>query len=166
MKDRTITLTLLCVLSLLAVPCATASRRGPDSRIRARVGEYITKHSEFSHIHFKVEDAIVTLTGTVQLESQRRAVAREIRALPEVGGVRSNILLDPPAVPDEVLYPRVLDNLQSLHNPSLRASVHAGLVALAGSVRSQHDRQAAINLAQSTSGVKEVVSSLRVEENQ
>lgn len=153
-------------VAVLLVTALSASSRGVDARIRARVGHFIADHATYSHVQFQVEDAIVRLKGTVELESQRQALVREVKALPEVAGVRSTVLLDPPAPPDDVLYPRVLESLKSLHIPSLRVSVHEGLVTVAGSVRHEHDREAVVATAQGTAGVKEVVSQLRVEEGQ
>src|SRR5579864_1327998 len=102
---------------------AAASPRGTDARIRNRVADLIAKHEEYSHVQFQVDDAVVTLKGTVQLESQRRSAVREVKALPGVAAVHTNISLNPPALPDDVLYPRVLHRLAGLHLAQLQVSV-------------------------------------------
>ena len=156
--------TLLMALLVISPSAFARQPQGADARIAQRIEVLTSKRTTYSNVRFHVEDAIVTLEGSVELESQRRTLVGEVKRLPEVAAVHANIVLSPPAVPDEVLYPRVLHRLESLHLAQLRVSVHEGLVTLAGSVRDQHSQQAVLTIAQGTDGVKEVVSQLRIEE--
>lgn len=164
MRNLLKVLTSSVALVVVACSIAVAGSRGVDARIRIRIAHFLSDHGEYSHIQFDVDDTIVTLQGTVELESQREALIRQVKALPEVAAIKANIVLYPPAPADDVLYPRVLHRLESLHISKLQISVHEGLVTIAGSVRNEHDQQRILAIAQGTDGVKEIVSQLRIEE--
>jgi hyperosmotically inducible periplasmic protein len=164
MRKSTIILSVFVAVALILASAATTMRPGVDARISARVAAFISQNLEYSNLRFNVDDAIVTLQGTVRLESQRQIVIQRIRKMPEVAGVNAEILLDPPALADDILFPRVLSRLASLHLSELRVSVREGLVTISGSVRTDHDRQMVLATVQGIEGVREVVSELRVEE--
>ena len=153
--------TLLVFLSPVQL---TASASGVDQRIEQRLAGYIAGTPAYSHVRYTVDDAIVSLSGTVALHSERRALVLHVRHMAEVAGVRNQILLDPPPVPDETLYHAVHRQLSAAGHPEIKFAAHEGWVRLAGELRTEHDRDALIALVQNTAGVKEVESHLRVEE--
>jgi len=156
-------LTALAAMALIASAGLASPQHGVDARISTQVTRMIANHQEYSKVRFQVEDAVVTLEGAVRLESERRVLIRSVKGLSDVAAVRSNVLLDPPAVADDVLFPRVRQGLESLHLPQLRVSVHEGLVTVSGSVASNRERQAVLSAIRATDGVKEVTSHIRVE---
>jgi osmotically-inducible protein OsmY len=105
---------------------------------------------------------VVTLTGSVELNSERLTVVARVRRIPHVEEVENQILLAPPAPLDTVLYARVNRRLQDAGYSQISVHVHEGAVILQGSVRTERDRHSVVQLAWSTKGVKEVETKLSV----
>jgi hyperosmotically inducible periplasmic protein len=133
-----------------------------DQQIRQRVARLLASKSECKNVKAQVEDGVVTLTGTVELDSERRTVVTRVRRIPHVEEVDNQILLSPPAPLDDVLYSRVTRRLGDAGFPEIRVRVHDGAVVLEGTVRTPRDRQSAVHLVWQTDGVKEVEARLTV----
>lgn len=161
-QEIKIFIALWATLLLASTPFATAPGN-VDARISLRLAKTLERHSEYANVHYSVEDAVVTLTGTVKLETSRRALQAVVEAIPEVAAVHNRVLLDPPPPPDDQLRARVLQRLQPMRLPELKINVHAGLVTLAGSVTSRHQRDAVTAIVAGTQGVREMESHIRVE---
>ncbi|HET6934784.1 MAG TPA: BON domain-containing protein [Candidatus Angelobacter sp.] len=153
----TLTLALCVAISVLALP-----RRGGryDPAIRSKVADLLRSKADYQKVRAKVEDGIVTLTGSVELDSTRRWVVDRVRGMDHVAGVNSRLVLKPPAVPDQTLYGRVRRNLNDAGFQSLELQVHEGAVKLSGGVTNERERQHAIQVARNTAGVKEVESTV------
>jgi osmotically-inducible protein OsmY len=137
----------------------------PDQHIRELLASELARAKAYKHVSFHVEDQIVTLGGTVELASQRRDLQQTVRRMPEVAEVENNIALDPPAVADEVLLPRLKQRIGTLNLTGIRFTAHDGLVSVGGSVRTRQSRNQLLQLVRGTPGVKEVESDLKVEED-
>ncbi len=133
-----------------------------DQQILAGTNKILDGKSEFKDVHADVEDGIVTLAGTVELESSRSDIEYKIRRLRHVAGVRNQVVLYPPAPDDQVLFRRLYTRLQEAGYEDIKIKVHNGAVVLTGVVRTQRDRNWAIQLAWLTDGVKEVDPQLSV----
>ena len=112
-----------------------------------------------------VEDNVVTLKGSVLLDSTRERLANRVKHIKHVHSVRNELVLDPPAPPDGVLYGRIRQTLADIRLETITCKVHEGGVMLSGIVRNEKERQRAIEMVRATDGVKEVHSQLRVAEN-
>jgi osmotically-inducible protein OsmY len=120
------------------------------------------KAKNIKDVHADVDDGIVTLTGSVKLESVRTGLEYTIRHLPNVAGVHNQVVLDPPPINDKTLFGRLSVNLRNAGFDAIRIRAHNGAVTLIGIVRTQRDRNSVIRIAWDTGGVREVFSRLSV----
>src|SRR6476469_2420854 len=153
---------------LLAIAFLTTSayprRKGSryDEEIRSAVANILKSHSELRNVKSAVDDNVVTLTGSVELDSTRENLSNQVKHIKHVHSVRNELVLDPPAPPDQTLYGRVRQTLADIRLESITFKVHEGAVTLSGIVRNQKERQRAIEMVRTTEGVKEVLSHLTV----
>jgi osmotically-inducible protein OsmY len=156
--------TAFCVASVafligLASVCSAQSRGGRyDDDIRKAVAHLLASKSECKNVKAVVDGSVVTLTGTVELDSERLTVVARVRRIPHVEDVDNQILLAPPAPLDG----RVSRRLRDAGYDQVSVRVHEGAVILQGSVRTERDRHSVMQLAWSTKGVKEVEAKLSV----
>lgn len=133
-----------------------------DREILAATIKTVEGNTRFKNVHVEVDDGIVTLTGTVELESSRADLEYRVRHLSHVARVRNQITLFPPPPPDQVLLGRLSTNLRDAGFENVKIKVHNGGVVLMGIVRTEQDRERVIQVARSTDGVKEVQTQLSV----
>ena len=157
---------MILIGSLLAsaVGLGLAQDRGGryDQQISSNVARVLLSDKDYKDVSVQVEDGIVTLTGSVVLDSTRRNLAAQIRHIPRIAGVDNQIVLSPPAPPDNILYGRVMSRLQESGYGDLTAHVHEGTVILKGYVRTQKDWAWAKEIVLLTPGVKEVEARLSI----
>jgi osmotically-inducible protein OsmY len=122
----------------------------------------ILQANSYKNAHADVDDGIVTLSGTVKLESARSGLEYKVRHLPHVAGVRNEILLDPPPRDDKALLGQLSRNLRDGGFDHISIRVHNGAVTLIGTVRSQRERNWILQAAWATDGVREVFPQLSV----
>jgi osmotically-inducible protein OsmY len=133
-----------------------------DGQIRAEVEKLLAAKSECKNVKATVDDGVVTLTGNVELDSERRTLVTRVRRIAHVEEVESQILLSPSAPLDNVLYARVSRRLHDAGYAQVTIQVHEGAVILQGNVRTMRDRHSVLQLAWNTEGVKEVEAKLSV----
>ncbi len=173
MNSLAITAVVLCGVALSAPAAAgrfspacklvqSPSQRGGryDGQIRAKVQQILERENRYKKVKAEVEDSVVTLTGSVELDSSRRDLVDRIRKIPHVESVENGLILDPPAMPDTELYGRVQRNLEDAGYRALTLKVHEGVVILEGMVADQHERKRVLDLVRRIEGVKEVESRL------
>ncbi|HXA86112.1 MAG TPA: BON domain-containing protein [Candidatus Dormibacteraeota bacterium] len=151
-----------CILFVASAAQAQARGGRYDDEIRKAVAHLLASKSECKNVKAVVDDGVVTLTGSVELDSERLTVVARIRRLLHVEDVENQILLAPPAPLDNVLYARVKRRLNDAGYDQLSVHVHEGAVILQGSVRTERDRHSVVQLAWTTKGVKEVDAKLAV----
>ena len=133
-----------------------------DRQIETAAIKIIKGKSQFKNVTVQVEDAIATLRETVELESSRVEIGDRVGRIANIAGVRNEVVLDPPAMPDEILLGHVTHNLIDAGYEFIRVSVHNGSVVIWGTVRTWRDREWLIQTVRRTEGVKEVESRLSV----
>ena len=153
---------ILCSLLVLANVFYGISGARQDQAILSATVKVIESRSEYKEVHAEVEDGIVTLTGKVELETSRVGLENKIRHIGFVAGVRNQIALFPPAVADEVLLHRLNATLKDAGYGDIKVNVHNGAVAVTGMVRTERDRNRAMQLVRQTDGVREVQAELSV----
>ena len=170
MKRGIRAMVLVVGLSLFSVGIASATTSAGrfDASIQAKVTQTLAAKQQFSKIQTSVEDAIVTLTGSVDLYQQKLDAAKKVKKMANVQGVRNLITVAGKDVSDTALeeqldrklyYDRIgYDNLFNF----MTASVQNGVVTLNGEARNEYDRDSAISLVNTTPGVKDVVSNINV----
>ena len=92
-----------------ASPCFAQERGGRyDQQIRSNVARVLLSDKDYRDVSAEVEDSIVTLTGSVVVDSTRRNLASQVRHISHVARVENQVVLSPPAPPDNILYSRVM----------------------------------------------------------
>lgn len=149
---------IVVAVALLLTTAHSVQPRGGryDQQIRDAVTRLLASKSECKNVKAQVEDGVVWLTGTVELDSERRTVVTRVRRIPHVEEVDNQILLSPPAPLDDVLFSRVTRRLGDAGFHEIHVQVHEGAVVLQGTVRTPRDRHSAVHLVWQTEGVKEV----------
>jgi osmotically-inducible protein OsmY len=132
-----------------------------DQQILAATAKILADGS-YKNVHAAVDDGIVTLSGTVKLESARTALERKVRHLRNVAGVRNELLLDPPPVEDKTLFGDLSRKLREAGFETIQIKTHNGAVTLIGTVRTPQERNSVIETAWATDGVRVVYPHLSV----
>ena len=109
-------------------------------------------------IKVKVERGLLTLSGDVSYDYQRRAAERAVRNLPGVRGVTNLIVIKPSVEPMNVQegIEKSFERLAVLDASNVQVSVDGGVVTLRGTVHSWRERHEAEKAAWSAGGVSEV----------
>ena len=153
------------------------SVRVEDLEIRAAILEAIARSSELGgkNIEVKVENRMVTLSGSVANPAQRNGAEQTARAVGNVAGVTNNLeVANPqaateppsaPADPNAELAKRVefeLFRTGAFDTPAMTINAKDGTITLSGAARSLAEKMLAERIAQGTPGVKKVENQLKV----
>ena len=168
MKKSVFTVTTLALLLLLSMTAMAATGRY-DQQIQQAVSQKLHDTKQLQNVRARVEDGIVTLTGTVDLFQNKLDAAKKVRKLANVSGVRNQIAVAGETVPDgqlqqklakKLAYDRVgyYDNAFNY----LALSVKDGVVTIAGDTMTDMARDSALAIVQRTPGVKDVVTEVKV----
>lgn len=150
-----------------------------DLRIQAAVLEAFNRSPDVGgkSIDVKVQDRIVTLSGTVDTPTQRNGAEQAARAVDGVAGVTNNLNVtntqvpaEPPASATPVdqnaeLAKRVkfeLYDTGAFETATMTVTASDGAVTLSGTVRSRAEQLLAERVAQGVPGVKKVNNESRV----
>lgn len=164
-RKRNLWIAAFCGIGLVVSIAAGQQQAGRyDTQIRARVAQILAGSKDYKNVKAEVEDSIVTLSGDVELHSVRRGLITRVHHIAHVAGVENQIVLAPPAVPDNILSGRVQTQLQDAGYGTLSIQVREGGVTLHGTVRNRHDWDAVRQLVSATPGVKEVEVRLSIAE--
>ncbi len=161
-------LVLVCTMALAVVAQERHTPRPGrfDPAIEQTVAQYLDGKAEFEHIHFGVDDSVVTITGSVRLHSERLRLESQVRGMRHVIAVRSFVLLDPVPVSDDLLSGRIRSALRGANLDHLQVVAHEGRVELAGDVQDRQQWSRAVNLVWETPGVREAEFRIRVRGNE
>lgn len=160
-----VTLALLFLLSISVM--ATTGRY--DEQIQQAASQKLRKAKHLHNVSSSVEDGIVTLTGTVNLYRDKLNASKQIKKVAEVTGVRNDITVAGPTVPDnqlqqkltkELAYDRVgyYDNAFNY----IAVNVKNGVVALSGDAVWDVPDESALGIVAQTPGVKDVVDDVKI----
>ena len=150
----------------LALVAATLTLIASDrsDEIGRRVAKLLAAHREYQNVTFQVEDEVVTVSGRVPTWSNRNDLAWSVRRIEHVRSVRNEVVLDPPAISDEVLRGRVKRALNAAGFGEIRFQAHEGMVILTGTVRKRQESTRVQDVAVSVEGVREVINRINVAE--
>ena len=150
-----------------------------DLQIQAAVLEAFNRSTDVGgkSIDVKVQDRIVTLSGSVDTPTQRNGAEQAARAVDGVAGVTNNLhvtnpqaVAEPPANVSAVdqnaeLAKRVKFELYdsgAFETATMTVTASDGTVTLSGTVRSRAEQLLSERIAQGVPGVKKVTNELRV----
>ncbi|HKP87187.1 MAG TPA: BON domain-containing protein [Blastocatellia bacterium] len=156
------------------------SVRVEDLEIRTAILESFARSPELGGkpIDIKVENRIVTLSGTVDTPAQKNGAEQSARAVDGVAGVTNSLAVanpqaatEPPATgptpvdPGPDLAKRVkfeLYDTGAFDTLTMNVTVEEGAVTLSGTVRTRAEQLLAERVAQGVPGVKKVTNQLKV----
>ena len=154
-----------------------------DLEIRAAILEAFAKSPELGgkNIEVKVENRTVTLSGSVDTQTQKNGAEQTASAVDGTAAVVNNLTVtNPQAVSDPAptTLPKTdtstdlakqveleLYKTGAIDIRTLKVTAQENKVTLSGSVRSLAEKLLAEKIAQGVLGVKEVVNGIQVEEN-
>ena len=150
-----------------------------DLQIQAAVLEAFNRSPDVGgkSIDVKVQDRIVTLSGSVDTPTQRNGAEQAARAVDGVAGVTNNLnVANPQAVAEPPANVNVVDQNAELakrvkfelydsgafETATMTVTASDGTVTLSGTVRSRAEQLLSERIAQGVPGVKKVTNELRV----
>jgi osmotically-inducible protein OsmY len=147
-------------------PTATAS--AADEAIKADVAKALS-NKRFANVNVSVANGIVTLSGTVDLYSDKLDADNRTHHRKNVLGVENQIAVAGPQVEDQTLRDRLASKLAydrvgygTTAFNALTISVQDGVVTLGGVAYGPRDKDSALSLVANTPGVKDVVDNIEV----
>jgi len=152
-----------------ALMASTSPAARYDNQIQAAVTHKLAAKTQFSNVQAKVEDGIVTLTGTVDLYQRKLDAAKSARKTAYVQGVRNLITVAGPSVPDAQLENKLATKLRYVRVgydntfDYFALGVQDGVVTVEGQDRTGVGRQEALGEIANMPGVKDVVDRIAVE---
>lgn len=160
-----VTLALLFLLSISAM--ATTGRY--DEQIQQAASQKLQKAKHLQNVSSSVEDGIVTLTGTVNLYQDKLDAAKQVKKVAEVTGVRNDITVAGPTVPDNQLRQKLTEKLaydrvgyyDNAFN-YIAVNVKDGVVTLSGDAVWDVPDESARGIVAQTPGVKDVVDDVKI----
>jgi hyperosmotically inducible protein len=168
MKKKMFALTTATLLVLLSVTAMAAPGRY-DQQVQQAATAKIHDASQLQNVRSRVEDGIVTLTGTVNLYQDKLDAAKKVKKLANVNGVRNQIVVAGETVPDSQLEQKLAkklayDRVGYFDNPFnyIQVSVKNGVVTLTGDTYWDVPRDDATSIVARTPGVKDVVNEVKV----
>ncbi len=150
-----------------------------DLQIQNAVLEAFNRSSDLGgkSIVVKVQDKMVTLSGTVETNMQRSGAEQAAQAVDGVTGVTNNLAVANPQAPAEPTtnVPAVDQNAElakrvkfelydtgAFDTATMTVTAADGVVTLSGTVRSRAEQLLAEKVAQGVPGVKKVINEVRV----
>ena len=168
MKKQGFAVTIVALLVLLSMTALATTGRY-DEQIQQAVSQKIHDAKQLQSVNSRVEDGIVTLTGTVGLYQDKLDAAKKVKKLANVTGVRNEITVAGETVPDgqlqqklakKLAYDRVgyYDNAFNY----VAVSVKDGVATLSGYAVWDVPKDTALAIVARMPGVKGVVNDVTV----
>ena len=161
-----VTVVLLVLLSMTAF--AAPSGRY-DQQIQQAVSQKIHGSKQLQNVNARVEDGIVTLTGTVNLYQDKLNAAKKAKKIADVTGVRNHVEVAGANVPDSQLEQKLakklaFDRVGYFDNTFnyLALTVQDGVVTLEGDMVYDTPKDSAMAIVAGMPGVKGVVDNVKV----
>jgi osmotically-inducible protein OsmY len=171
MKRKIFTLVLLAAgagFPALAASQANSRQAQQDRDVQTQVTAQLEKKDLFRSLKAEVNEGIVTLSGEVPLYIDKVNAEKKVRKVKNVDGVRNHIQVGGPSVSDDEVRENLSNKLRydrvgyGIMFNSLGVEVNNGVVTIAGNVRDYSDRDSALAIVSTTSGVKEVIDEIDV----
>src|SRR4051812_35468852 len=157
------------------IPAAVAQSSNTNQAVQgqdnAKLQQDVQKKlgsDKFKNVQAQVEDGIVTLTGTVELEAQREQAEKKAKDVDHIQGVRNQIQVAGKQVSDQDLQKKLADKLRYdrigqgivFNSPTL--NVQNGVATVGGTVRDEPDKSSALAIVENEPGVKGVRDEIQV----
>lgn len=170
-RSRTIGLAVAFAGVLTLFPQPSPAQADADGGKTAQELESKLDKKQFKNVKAEVDSTgIATLTGAVDLYEYKLDAEKRAQKAKGVKGVRNEIEVGGPAVPDQELQQKLADKLAydrvgygTTTFNSIGVNVQNGMVTLGGHAYSDVDKDSAVALASTTPGVKEVIDNIEVD---
>jgi hyperosmotically inducible periplasmic protein len=170
---RTKVTSVACLLALASVlafgsSAGMAQAGGNDAQIQADVTKALD-NKKFKDVKVSTADGIVTLTGTVNVYSDKEDADNRAHHRKNVKGVQNLIQVDGPTVDDTTLRNKLAEKLAydrvgygTTAFNALTIGVKDGVVELGGTAYGPTDKDSAVSLVSNYPGVKDVIDNIEV----
>ncbi|HMD21654.1 MAG TPA: BON domain-containing protein [Alloacidobacterium sp.] len=149
---------------------ATAQNAGLDNQILADVQNKALNKSQFKNVKANVTNGIVTLTGTVDVYSQKEDLDKRVHRIKNIKGVENEVEVAGPEVPDAQLQDKLIRAIQydrvgygTTAFNAIGVRVQNGVVTLGGTAYGPVDADSAVAVASNMKGVKDVINEIKVD---
>jgi osmotically-inducible protein OsmY len=138
-----------------------------DEQIQQDVTKAMQSKDKWKGITSTVDDAIVTLNGSVKVLMDKLDAGKKVDKLDHVSGVRNHVQVSSD-VPDAQLQDQLADKLRydrigygaTFNNLNLK--IQNGVVTIGGDVHDYPSRDSALAIVETTPGVKDVIDNINV----
>ncbi len=161
-------LSLMMAYSLQGRALAQAGSGANDSQIQADVAKALD-NKRFKSVKSAVNNGVVTLTGTVDVYSDKEEADKKAHHRKNVKGVENEIEVDGPVVEDTTLRNKLAEKLAydrvgygTTAFNALTIGVQNGVVTLGGVAYGPTDKDSALSLVANYAGVKDVIDNIEV----
>jgi hyperosmotically inducible protein len=151
-----------------ALPSGAIAQAGESSPAASDAAARLNK-KQFRDVKVAVDNGIATLTGTVDLYEYKADAEKHVRHARGVTAVRNLIEVAGPGIPDAELQAKLQEKMQydrvgygNTFN-AISVRIENGVVTLGGHARTYLDRDSALALVATSSGVKDVVDEIEVD---
>ena len=171
MKNKVVpTMLLLAGMALpaLAFDRNTTRQAQQDQQLQAQITAQLEKKDVFRSVTARVDEGIVTISGQVPLYMDKVNAEKRVRKVKNVDGVRNHIQVAGPSVADNEVREYLANKLRydrigyGIVFNNLAVSVDQGVATVSGNVRDYADRDSALAIVSTTTGVKDVVDEISV----
>jgi osmotically-inducible protein OsmY len=163
---RSLALTLL--LAGMAGSVRSLAQTPQDTQIQADVAKALD-NKRFKDVKIAVQDGVVTLTGTVDVYSEKEDADHKAHHRKNVKGVQNLIEVGGPTIEDVTLRNKLSEKLTydrvgygTTAFNAFTIGVLNGVVTLGGVAYGPTDKDSAISLVANTAGVKDIVDNIEV----
>ncbi len=140
-----------------------------DKILKDKAQELLFKSMENADqsINIQVENGYMTLTGIVDVLSEKKAVEELVRSIPGVKSVENALTIGMDRnIADKDITEEIINRFKSdrrLEDDNIGATTKQGIAQLQGSVKQLAEANIAFELASSVMGVKDVINQLKIE---
>lgn len=164
---------LLAVPAIVMPPSSAAfaqSSAASDADLKAEVMNKALNKSQFKDIQVQVQNGVVTLSGTVNNVAAKEQADHRVHSTKGVQAVDNQIQIAGPRVPDSELQQKLVKAIEysrvgygTTPFNAISVSVQNGVVTLGGHAYGPVDADTAVNIAQNTKGVQDVIDNIQVD---
>lgn len=157
-------ITVSILAAALAVPAAFAQNDVQSSVQKALGG------SHFKSVQANVENGVATLTGTVDLYSDKMQAENKVRHVKGIQAIRDEIQVAGPEVSDQQLQVKLVNTISSsligyvpVAFQAISVEVQNGVVQLGGHAAGPIAASDAVAAVENTKGVKDVIDNIQID---
>lgn len=155
---------LVSLAAALAVPTAFAQNDAQASAQKA------LSASRFKNVQVQVQNGVATLTGSVDVYSDKMNADSKVRHVHGVQAIRDEIQVNGPEIPDQKLQEKVINTISysllgyvPVAFQAISVEVHNGVVVLGGHAAGPIAHSDAVAAVENMKGVKDVIDNIQVD---